>query len=58
MIKRKPGVLLENHIKIILHLELFRPERKRRYVKDDTAISRPDNRYPGRVRDGADERTL
>ena len=28
------------------HLELFRPERKVIYVKDDTAVIRPDNRTP------------
>ena len=27
-------------------LELYRPERKGKYVKDDTAITRPDNRTP------------
>lgn len=30
----------------MLHLELLRPERKDKYVKDDTAITRPDNRTP------------
>ena len=28
------------------HLELFRPERKVIYDKDDTAVNRPDNRTP------------
>ena len=41
----------------MLHLELYRPERKGRYVKDDTAITRPDNRHPERERtDGADRK--
>ena len=30
----------------MLRLEHYRPERKVRYVKDDTAITRPDNRTP------------
>ena len=30
----------------VQRLELFRPERKVRYVKDDTAVIRPDNRTP------------
>ena len=32
----------------MLHIELYRPERKGRYVKDDTAITRPDDRTLGR----------
>lgn len=30
----------------MLHLELYRPKRKVRDVKDDTAVNRPDNRTP------------
>ena len=29
----------------MLRIELFRQERKVKYVKDDTAASRPDDRY-------------
>ena len=30
----------------MLHIELYQTERKGRYVKDDTAIKRPDDRTP------------
>ena len=48
------NILLENlyffsskyHVEKVQRLELYRPERKVRDVKDDTAINRPDNRTP------------
>ena len=35
----------------MLHIELYQTERKGRYVKDDTAIKRPDDRTPDETRD-------
>ena len=35
----------------MLHIELYQTERKGGYVKDDTAIKRPDDRTPDETRD-------
>lgn len=39
-------------------LELYRPERKGRYVKDDTAINRPDKRTPRATDDTRRKRNM